>query len=132
MRFTLALALCTLLAACAPPPSAPHGGGAISPNRAEVVARVLSVDLLGPQRFSLRLRVDEARGAYGEEPATRAGETVEVHPNFVRAEGQPVDYEAEPNARLLGARDLAEGSRIVAIIEHQGTSWLLHDWSPTR
>ena len=132
MRPTLIFALCTLLAACSTSSTTPTSGGAISPNRTEVVARVLGVSPLGPQRFSLRLRVEEARGAEGEAPATQAGDTVEVYPNFVRREGQPVEYEAEPNARLLRAGGLSEGDRITAVIEHQGTSWLLHDWSSSR
>ena len=130
MRTSFVLAICVLFAACTPPARPPVPGGAIAPNRTQVVARVMGTTALGEHRFRLRLAVEKAQAAEGFEPATQAGATLDnVYPNFVREEGQPTDYQSDTNAHLLRAGGLAEGTRIIAVIEHQGTSWLLHDWS---
>jgi hypothetical protein len=111
----------------------PPGSGAVMENRSLIFATVLQVTPQAAPGFCLRLRIDVADPMPGYMSFAKIGEEINAYPNFVRQEGQAVNYADESNKSLLQAGTLKAGDQIIAEVYHRGwrsreNTWLLMRW----
>jgi hypothetical protein len=107
------------------------GSGGGVENRSRIVATVLEVMSQEAPGFYLRLRIDSADVTPGYASFAKIGEEINAYPNFVRPEGQGINYTDEKNKSLLQARTLRADDQIIAEVYYRGgrkNTWLLMSW----
>ncbi len=89
-------------------------------------ATIQSVRIIDSVDFAVSARVDTSSSTEGE--ALTPGQTIELHPAYVRPDSSRIDLKAGRNSKLYGIRSLAPGSvlRGTAYLDaHQ--RWMLTD-----
>ena len=101
-------------------------------NRSKIVGEIIEAVPHEGSKFFLRIQIEEVVSIPDYSSFARNGEEIEVYPNFIRREGQAIDYNIPENEKMLQAGTLQPGEKISAIVYLQGDerkrTWLMMSW----
>ena len=107
--------------------------GSVVENRSTISATVIEVEQLATNRFRIALKITKVESVENYENLAKVGEVINVYPNFIRKEGQELDYSSDQNKQMLLAGTLLQNSNITAEVYYRGgrgdrNRWLLLSW----
>ena len=104
----------------------------IADNRSKIVGALIEAVPHERSKFFLRIQIEEVASIPDYSSFAKNGEKIEVYPNFIRREGQAIDYSMPENEKMLQAGKLKPGEKISAIVylkgDEQKRTWLMMSW----
>ena len=109
------------------------GMDAVVDNRSRIVATVVEAVPLEPPRYRLQLRIEKVEAIAGYASFAEVDDEIDTYPNYLRREGQTMDYGSAENQQMLQAGGLQPYDRITAVIYYRGAgkdkTSLLMSWN---